>query len=98
MMIQNKQYVELRGGDPLDAVIAGRHYKAYLVANLAINQGAEASVEQYGLSLSEVHGAIAFYYENKASIEQSIEDAKALSGHEISLQERLEQIKKRSQE
>lgn len=28
--------IELRGDNPLDGVIAGNHYKAYLVANLTL--------------------------------------------------------------
>ena len=95
MVIQNKQYVEIRSDDPLEAVIDGRHYKAYLVANLAFNQGAEVSAEHYGLTLAEVHGAMAFYYENEKEIEQAIVEVQALGENEMNLRNRLDKIKNR---
>ena len=78
MAIQIKQYVELVGDDPLDAVVSGRHHKAYLVANLALQESPVASAEHYSLSMAEVYGAIAFYHENKESIIEAIEEARAL--------------------
>ncbi len=78
MAIQIKQYVEQVGSDPLDAVVSGRHHKAYLVANLALQDSPEASAEHYKLSLAEVYGTIAFYHENKESIESSIKEARKL--------------------
>lgn len=78
MAIQIKQYVEQVGSDPLDAVVSGRHHKAYLVANLALQDSPEASAEHYKLSLAEVYGTIAFYHENKESIEDSIKEARKL--------------------
>lgn len=82
MAIQIKQYVEQIGDDPLDAVVSGRHHKAYLVANLALRDSPGASAEHYKLSLAEVYGAIAFYHENKESIEDAIKKARKL-GEEL---------------
>ncbi|MEO1286355.1 MAG: hypothetical protein AAFV93_01200 [Chloroflexota bacterium] len=78
MAVQLKQYVELRGDNPLDAVISGHHYKAYLVANLAFQDGAEASVSHYDLTHAEVYGAMAFYEENKTAIEKAIAEARKI--------------------
>ncbi|MEL6407649.1 MAG: hypothetical protein AAFR81_24965 [Chloroflexota bacterium] len=78
MAIQVKTYIELRGDNPLDAVISGHHYKAYLVAHLAFEDGSEVSARHYNLTHAEVYGAMAFYEENRASILQAIDDASEL--------------------
>jgi hypothetical protein len=64
--------------DPLDALIEGTHFQAYLVANLAFNDGPEASAKHYGLTLGQVHSAIAFYYDFEAAIQQSKNDMREL--------------------
>ena len=48
------------------AVIAGTHHKAYLTANLALNDGPQAAAEHYRIPLATVHGAMAFYFDNEA--------------------------------
>jgi hypothetical protein len=73
MAVQLKQHIELRGDNPLDAVMIGTEKKAYLVASLAVNDGAEAAAEEDELSLAEVYAALAFYYENEAAIQQALE-------------------------
>jgi uncharacterized protein (DUF433 family) len=74
MAVELKQHIELRGDDPLDAVIAGTtRIKAYLVANLAINDGVEAAMKQYTLTAGAVHAALAFYYDNQEAIRQANE-------------------------
>jgi hypothetical protein len=73
MSVELKQHIELRGDDPLDAVISTTRLKAYLVANLAINDGVEAAMAQYNLSPAEVHSALAFYYDNQDAIRQADE-------------------------
>lgn len=76
MPVELKQHIELRGDDPLDAVIAGTtRIKAYLVANLAILDGVEAAATQYKISPAEVHGALAFYYDNEDAIREANEKA-----------------------
>ena len=78
MTVELKTYIELRGDDPLDAVIAGTtRTKAYLVANLAFNETPEHAAEHYGLSLAAVHAAISFYYHNEEAIKQADEDLMA---------------------
>ena len=96
MAVQLKQHVELRGDNPLDAVMVGTEKKAYLVASLAINDGAEAAAEEDELSLAEVYTALAFYYENEVAIQQALEvvreQIRALGGYD-----RLEIIRRRHQ-
>lgn len=68
--------------DPLEAVIEGSHYKAYLVANLAFNAGAEASATQYNLTLGQVYSAMAFYHDNNEAIQKSIAEMRRI-GEEL---------------
>ena len=42
MSLEIREHIKLRGDDPLDATVAGTHFKAYLVANLALNDGPQA--------------------------------------------------------
>jgi hypothetical protein len=74
-MLKAIQYVELRGDNPLAAVITGTNQNVHLVANLALIDGVEAAAEQYALSIGQIHGALAYYYDNQEAIEQAHEDA-----------------------
>lgn len=78
MAIEIKQYVELHGNNPLDAVMGGRETKAYLVASLALNDGSEAAAEQYRLTLAQVHSAMAFHYDNADAIQAAIVEMRNL--------------------
>lgn len=98
MAVQLRNHIELESDNPLDARIAGRGFKAYLVANLAFNDGAEASAEHYGLSLGDVHAAMAFYYDNEESIRKAIQEAQNL-GYQLGAKdgnEAIAEIKVRS--
>ena len=64
-VLKIRMRIALRGDNPLAALIAGTHYKAYLIANLAFNDGAQASADHYGIPLANVYGAMAFYCENE---------------------------------
>lgn len=75
MVIELKQHIELRGDNPLDAVIAGTNLKVYLVANLALNDGVEASMEHYGLPPVAIHAALVFHYDNEEAIQKAREEA-----------------------
>lgn len=68
----------MRGNNPLEAIIAGTHRKAYLVANLALNDGPQAAADHYRLELAAVHGTIAFYYDNKTAVHEAIRQAREL--------------------
>lgn len=97
MAVQLKQHIELRDDNPLDAVIVGTKFKAYLVANLAFNDGAEASAEHYHLHLAQVHSAIAFYLDNEEAIRQAKQAAREL-GRQLGARdgdEVLEEIRQR---
>lgn len=78
-------------------LVAGTHYKAYLVANLAFNDGAQASADHYGIPLANVYGAMAFYCENKDAIKDAMREAREL-GDQLgarSAQAALEEIRGR---
>lgn len=96
MVIQLKQHIELRGDNPLAAVMVGTNKKAYLVASLALNDGIEAAVEEDELSLAEVYAALAFYHDNEDAIRLALEEAReqirAMGGFG-----RLEEIRRRQQ-
>ena len=68
-----RERIEWRGDYPLTAVIAGAHYKVYLVANLALNDGPQAAAEHYRLDLATVQAALAFYDGNEAAIHEAIQ-------------------------
>ena len=68
----------MRGNNPLEAIIAGTHRKAYLVASLALSDGPQAAADHRRLELAAVHGAIAFYYDNKAAVHEAIGQAREL--------------------
>jgi uncharacterized protein (DUF433 family) len=94
MAVQLKQHIELRGDNPLDAVIDGTNLKAYLVANLAINDGAEASAEHYGLDLATIYAALTFHLDNKDAIAKALEEVReqirAMGGFD-----RIDEIRRR---
>ena len=98
MIAAIRDHVELRGDDPLAAAIAGTHYKACLVANLALNDGSQAAADHYRLELAAVHGAMAFYYDNEAAIHEAIRQAREL-GEKLdarSVQAALEELRARN--
>ena len=68
----------MRGKNPLAARGAGTHYKAYLVANLAFNDGPKASADHYGIPLANVYGATAFCCENEGAIKDAMRQARKL--------------------
>lgn len=72
-VIYLREHIELRGNDPLEAIIAGTHHQAYLVANLALIDGPQASADHYSIPLANVYGAMAFYYENEGAIREARE-------------------------
>ena len=97
MALQIREHVKLRGDNPLTATVAGTHYKAYLVANLALNDGPQAAAEHYRLPLASVYGALAFHYDNKAAIDEAIREAREI-GEQLgarSAQSAIKEMKKR---
>ena len=78
MVLELREHIKLQGQDPLEARLAGTHYKAYLVANLALNDGPQAAAEHYRIPLAAVYGAMAFFYDNEAAIHEAIREARKL--------------------
>ena len=97
MVLEIREHIQLRGDDPLDATVAGTHCKAYLVANLALNDGPQAAAEHYRIPLATVYGALVFYYDNEAAIDEAIREACEL-GEQLgarSAQSAIKEMKKR---
>ena len=75
MEIQLNRYIEItpniRSGKPC---IAGRRITVadIAIAYLRLGQSLEEIAGEYDLSLAEVYTAIAFYYDNKTVIDESI--------------------------
>jgi uncharacterized protein (DUF433 family) len=67
-----------RGGKPR---IAGRRITVadIAIAYLRLGQSLEKIAVEYDLTLAEVYTAIAFYYDNKSAIDESIRAAEALA-------------------
>jgi hypothetical protein len=78
MVLTIQTHVTAPTDDPLDALVEGTDYKAYLVANLAFNDGAEASAKHYGLPVAHVYSAMAFYRDNEDAINKSVEEMREL--------------------
>ncbi|MCI0708605.1 MAG: hypothetical protein L0154_00430 [Chloroflexi bacterium] len=96
MLVTLDQYIELRGDNVLAAVVKGTEANAYLVATATLAQGAEATAEQYHISLAQVHGTLAFYYENQTEIEKRYRESEArLEEHAVDGWHRLDDMRKR---
>lgn len=78
MALEIREHINLRGDNPLDATVAGTHYKAWLVANLALNDGPQAAAEHYRIPLATVYGALAFHCDNEAAIDEAIRQAREI--------------------
>ena len=78
MALEIREHIKLRGDNPLDATVAGTHYKAYLVANLSLNDGPQAAAEHYRIPLAAVYGALVFHCDNEAAIDEAIREAREL--------------------
>ena len=97
MAIEIREHIKLRGDNQLDATVAGTHYKAYLVANLALNDGPQAAADHYRIPLASVYGALAFHCDNEAAIDESIRQAREI-GEQLgarSMQSAIKEMKER---
>ena len=78
MVLEIREHIECRENDPLVVATGGTSHKAYLVANLALKDWAQAAADRYGIDLANVHGAMAFYSDNEAAITEAIRQARKL--------------------
>jgi uncharacterized protein (DUF433 family) len=78
MVVEIRSHIELRGNSPLEAVIAGKHYKAYLVAGFAFGFSAEEAAEHYRITMGDVYAAMSFYHDNKEAIQREKEELREL--------------------
>ena len=88
---------EVRGGKPR---IVGRRTTVADVVVMHLQMGNLLAIvaEEYDLSLSEVYGAMAYYYDHKAKIDQSMAQSDAFvktmqPQASSSLQEKLQRLK-----
>lgn len=72
MAVELKTHIELHGDNPLKARIAGKPWKAALVAKFIIGFGIDHAVEHYGFSYATAHAVMAFYYDNQEVIETAM--------------------------
>lgn len=99
MAVELKSHIELRGENPLQARIAGKPWKAALVAKFILGWGIEHAVEHYGFSYATAHAVMAFYYDNQDAIENAMRESdEKVSKVGISIDERISELKKKSQE
>jgi len=78
----------------------GRRLKAKVIAAMVVKSGAsiEETMAYHELTRSEVHAALAYYYDNQEAIEQSFREAEGyLHKVGISADELIEKIRKRQQ-
>jgi uncharacterized protein (DUF433 family) len=95
-MIKVIQYVELRGDNPLTAVVVGTEANAHLVAGAALARGIDETAEQYHISAAQVYGALAFYHDNQDEIERRYKEVEERSeATAIDGWKRLEELRQR---
>ncbi len=85
MTLEIRQHITLRGNDPLEATIVGTRHKANLIANLALKDGPQAAADHYSISLADVHGALAFFYDNEVAIHEALQEARKLGARSAQL-------------
>lgn len=67
--------IELRGDNPLKAVVEGTPYNVHLVAGNAFAWGVAHAAEQYHITEKEVFTAIRFYLAHQEDIEARYDKA-----------------------
>jgi uncharacterized protein (DUF433 family) len=72
--MQALNHIEIRDGE---GYISGRSLKAKMVARMHLweNRTIAEVMEHYQLSASEVHAALAFYYDNRERLDQEYAEA-----------------------
>ena len=75
----------MHSDDPLSVRVPGSHFKAYLVASLALMSGNAAAAMQYRLSDEEIEWAKEWYLENGPAIYSAIAEARRI-GDEVGAQ------------
>ena len=78
MALVIRQHINLHRDNPLAATVAGTHYNADLVANLALNDGPQVTADHYRPPLADVYGTLVFHYDNEADIDEAIRHAREL--------------------
>lgn len=82
--------------NPLEAKLAGRNTKAYIIARFALADGAEKTAELYETSRGAVYAAMSFYEDNKDDIESRLDELdKQIREIGISTEEFREKVKQR---
>lgn len=99
MAVEFKTHIELRGDNPSQARVAGKPWKAALVAKFILGWGIEHAVEHYGFSYATAHAVMAFYYDNQDAIEAAMKESdEKLREVAVDSREFLDELRKKSQE
>lgn len=97
MAVELKTHIELHGDNPLKARIAGKPWKAALVAKFILGFGIDHAVEHYGFSYATAHAVMAFYYDNQEAIETAMKASdEKLAQTTTSIDERIAELKKKA--
>jgi|GEM_PF-1503521 len=89
------KYIEMRGEDLLNAVIKGSEANAHLVANLALLDGVQASMEQYNFTQEQVFDALRFYLDNQEAIDLAREERRKAHDYGTA-EEQIERLKRKN--
>lgn len=76
--------IDMRGENPLRAVIAGRESNAYVVGLNALAHGVNHTMEHYKLDYDTVLDAVKFYLDNREAIDRLLDE---VSEHAMSIDE-----------
>lgn len=68
----------MQNDDPLGVRVPGTHYKAYLVASLALTSTRDAAIQHYKLTAEEVEWAEEWYLANGPEIYDAIAEARRI--------------------
>jgi len=100
MQTLHKHHIDVqKGQSPVDVRLTERPFKAYLVANLAFIESPKHAADQYELSLGAVYSAMAFYEDNRESIEKAISEARSIDFGDAEVsQDGIEDVRRRLDE
>jgi hypothetical protein len=99
MASELKQHIKIVGDNPLEAMVIDRRLKAYIIAQIALVDGADATAELYDLNLGTVYAAMSFYEDNREAIEAELSVAeKAIRENGIDAREAIAKFKKHMQD
>ena len=96
MVVELIHHIELVSENPLDAQLAGRNTKAYIIAQYALASSVEITARDYSMTEGAVYAALSFYADNREAIQQALEEVRAIDLGDMEVpQERIEEIRQK---